>query len=354
MSGPEVTVLVVAHARREFLFDALRSVGNQRIDRRSYEVVLAADLSDPDLDRVCEEERIVRLSPEPGNWGEWVAKALPHCQGRVVCFLDDDDLFEPEKVGAVLAAFATRERLGYYHNRSRRFGTASRSVPSGSFHRLARPYGPAGGWLSDGEKTRARSRALFWQGGGFNLSSIAVRRELLDPILPELERIEASHSLALFYAALLGPWDLFFDPAPLTRYRIHDGNWSATPGTELRYQWPRLEHDAPVLLRDARRIAHRVETSRDPRVSSAPVRSVEARCRLVRSFGPEPAPSRARLVALGQYLARTPPTIAWDQRGLVALGTWNLWDPSRPYRWLSRAEGPQRNGAGPSVGNARG
>lgn len=354
MAAPEVTVLVVAHARRGYVAEALRSVGRQRLDRRSYEVVLATDLSDPELDRVCVEEGVVRVEPTPGNWAEWVSAALPSCRGRVVSFLDDDDLLEPEKVGAVLAAFRAREGLGYYHNRVRRFTSADPPVPPRDPPRRSALYGPHGGLLPNREKTGARSRALFWQGGGFNTSSIAVRRELLDSALPELRQIEASHSLALFYAALLGPWDLYFDPAPLTRYRIHGANWSATPGTGLRSQWHRLEHDAPVLLRDARRIARRIEDSENPRVSSAPVRSVEARCRLLQTLGPEPASARSRIGALVRYVARTPPAAAWGQRGLLALGTWNLWAPSRPYRWLTRDEGLRGSGARASVGDARG
>lgn len=331
MSTASVSVLIVAYDRLEYVGEALRSVGRPPSDGSS-EVLLLTNQISPTVERICEEGsvRIVRL--EAGCWGEWVLAALPKCRGEVLAFLDDDDLFEPGKVAAVASAFSDRPSLGYYHHRVSPFG------PKGS---IGHPLGPTAGRLTDGEKTAPRIDRLFWQLGGFNLSAIAVRRDLLASIPDLLRDLRVGHALALFYAGSIGPWDLEFDPAVRGRYRVHEGNQSIPSGTSLFADWSKSTASAATVARDADRIARYVEQQGDDRVSARPVRAVGARSRLIATLGDPRASRRAVLRAFAEFIGASPPRVTLDHRALVAVSSLSLLAPKWADRWAAGRSGPE-------------
>lgn len=331
MSTVSVSVLIVAYDRLDYVEAALRSVGQPPSDGSS-EVLLLTNRITPRVERICEEGsvRIVRLGA--GSWGDWVLAALPECRGDVLAFLDDDDLFEPGKVAAVASAFSHRPSLGYYHHRVSPFG------PAGS---IRRPLGPTAGPVTDGEKTVPRIDRLFWQLGGFNLSAIAVRRELLASIPELLRDLRVGHALAMFYAGSTGPWDLEFDPAVRSRYRLHEGNQSIPSGTSLFADWSKSTASAAIVARDADRIAQYIEQHGDGRISARPVRAVAARSRLIATLGDSRASRRAVLRAFVGFLGTSPPRITLDHRALVAVSSLSLLEPTWGDRWATSRSGPQ-------------
>jgi glycosyltransferase involved in cell wall biosynthesis len=335
---PEITVVVVAHDRSDFVEEALASVAAQDIDPMLFEVVLCTNLPRGDLGANLGRVRWVRLDLGPGNWGEWVRAALPRCRGEILCFLDDDDRFEPRKLTSLHSVFRAHPSVGYYHNRVQRFvdGSASAGYPSTP---RRPPEGPVCGLVEDHGKSRRLVDRLFWNEGGFNASAMAVRREVLESLGPVVSELEVGHSLALFYAAALGPWDLFFDPLPLTDYRVHSANSSVPSGSDLRREYyGAVEHGGPV-IRDAARIARFIETHREGRFSSAPVRSVGMRTRLLRTLGSPDVSRRQLFRQVAEYLSLTPVRLASNQRGMLAMAALGLLLPRLPDAWL-RGQAP--------------
>lgn len=336
MSGPRITVLIVAYRRGGFVRDAVRSVVAQSLDRSLFEVVLLTNVPDLDLGSTGEVGGVTLVNMPPGNWGEWVDTALPQCHGEVLCFLDDDDLFEPEKLASVRAAFERHPSVGYLHNRVTRFIEGPSASPISPTRGGERPVGPDCGLIEGRQKTRSVIDRLFWDAGGFNASAIAVRREVLTSLGPLHAELELGHPLALFYAAALGTWDMYFDPAPLTRYRIHSDNRSAPAGSGLRSEARRARADGPAVARDAERIARFIDSDPRRRLSSAPVRSVGTRARLLQALG-RTETSRGSLTRMvGEYLAYTPLSSMVDNRWMMGLALTGFLSPRLPARWLSR------------------
>ena len=54
-TSPSITVIVIAHNRREFLGEALQSIARQTLDRDRYEVLLVKDFHDSSIDALCDK-----------------------------------------------------------------------------------------------------------------------------------------------------------------------------------------------------------------------------------------------------------------------------------------------------------
>jgi hypothetical protein len=351
MTGPEITVLVTAYRRSRFLGEALRSAIDQSLDRARYEIVLLTDVEEPGLLDGLAGSGIVRPAVSQGSWGDWVVAALPECRAPIIGFLDDDDLFLPPKLSAALTVFRDHPRLQYYHNRIEPFLDVSGGGGPGPAGVGRRLIGPSVGLVEDRAKERRRSARLFWDRGGFNASAMVVRRELIEGNAPFLRSLIGGQPLALFYAALAGSGDLYFDERALSRFRRHPGNRSTPTGSALVAEWRRAAHPDPdgiqdtsaAISSDAERIARFVE-GRDPgRIASRPIRSVAARSRLVAALAGSPPGRGAIARAFGGYVGLTPPWVLARHRGLLLATGLGIVRADLAGRWLERrSRGPSR------------
>jgi hypothetical protein len=352
MTEPELTVLVTAYRRSRFLAEALRSAIDQSLDRARYEIVLLTNVEEPGLFGRLAGSGIVRPPVSEGSWGDWVVAALPHCRAPLIGFLDDDDLFLPQKLSAVLSVFREHPTIQYYHNRIDPFLDSPTGGGSNAPGGRTRLIGPTVGLVEDRGKDRRRSARLFWERGGFNASAMVVRRELIEGSAPLLRSLLGGQPLALFYAALAGSGDLYFDGRALTRFRRHPGNRSTPTGSALVAEFRRAAHPDPAgihdtsaaISADAERIARFVETNDPVRIASRPIRSVAARSRLVAALA-DSRPGRGAIAqAFGTYVRLTPLRVLARHRGLVMAAGLGLVRADLAGRWL------ERRGPGPAPG----
>lgn len=328
--------MVVAHDRPDYVREAVRSVAAQSLDPAQFEIVLLSNVPNLGLGPGFDTGHASQLELARGNWGEWVLSALPHFRGELLCFLDDDDLFEPGKLASVRSTFEQHPSVGYYHNRITRFVEGERPPSRPPAGAREGPIGPDVGLVRTAQKSRSMVDQLFWNAGGFNASAMVVRREVFASLGSLAIELEVGHPLALFYAAAMGPWDLFFDPAPLTRYRVHARNRSVPAGSDLRSEWRRAAENGPAIFRDSERIARFIDSDARHRFSSAPVRSVGTRARILWELA-LPHPSRWTLLrALGDYLALTPHRSMFDNRGMLGLAGAGVISPRLPRLLLDR------------------
>lgn len=105
MAGsPLFSVIVATYARPQFLEEAVGSVLAQTV--RDFECIVVDDAS-PDPARVPDDPR-VRLVRRSENGGEPAARntGIRHARGRYLAFLDDDDLFTPDRLALALEGLA--------------------------------------------------------------------------------------------------------------------------------------------------------------------------------------------------------------------------------------------------------
>jgi glycosyltransferase involved in cell wall biosynthesis len=108
-ASPLVSVIIPTHGRPAFLPEAIRSVLEQT--EQDFECIVVDDASPEPVE--VEPHPKVRLIRRPENGGPAAARntGIEHAAGRYLAFLDDDDLYEPERLTLGLKALA-RARVG--------------------------------------------------------------------------------------------------------------------------------------------------------------------------------------------------------------------------------------------------
>lgn len=212
---PEVTVIITAHSRREFLKGAVESVLKQTLDRNAYEIIVIKNFVDHDLDLFLDQSG-VRVLDCNVRLGMALSLGIQLARGEVVSFLDDDDYFLPEKLSLVRAAFTENPRLGYFHNSFAVIRGSSISVPQITTHKSGSKLLTFDPILLPDPPQLLRAPSL-----GFNLSSVSIRREWVKALLPKLEEIEAAPDGFFILSALGLGIPAVIHPQVLTLYRFH-------------------------------------------------------------------------------------------------------------------------------------
>ena len=127
--SPLVSVIIPTYMAAAYIVDTLDSVLAQSFTQ--YEILLVNDGS-PDtaaLERVLEpyRDRIIYIKQE--NRGQAGARntGLRHAQGEFVCFLDNDDQWEPEFLSFQMAVMQTHQDLAVHYCDATIFGDTRRS-----------------------------------------------------------------------------------------------------------------------------------------------------------------------------------------------------------------------------------
>ncbi len=224
-----ITVVVTAHRRQEYLPGALRSVVGQNLPRSRFEVILVRDFEDPEIERYCRQEGI-REIPLDAPIGPVFAAALREAKGRIVTFLDDDDLWVPDRLGHLADTFGRYPSVGYYHNQSQVIDSRGRPVAYRRNVDISHRASTNRTRHFDHLEREHRLQELLDASAEFNHSSIAIRRDLVLPHLADLEQISGGADTFLFFVACLSGVEIYSAPDRLTLYRLSPSNisWHST------------------------------------------------------------------------------------------------------------------------------
>ena len=316
-----VSVLVSAYGESPYLGEALASVAGQSEDAGSLEVVLLTDRHRP-LDRLPEGTRSLAgqfrevISSEPDK-GPFFTRGIRSCQGEIISFLNDDDLWLPGKVGAVRRWMEPSRTVGF-HRGGVHFYHGQRTPPPG-WHRLT---------------TRATNRPVRIRRGrnrwpadlgryalGFNDSAISVRREVLEPALPYLDRIRASEDTFFLYAALSFSDEMVYDPAPSVLYRTPSLPDPSLPPSPPHGPWPELHREFRLRVETYRILRDAVATLAPDRAEVLAMADRGVALYELLSTLTSPDPTRRRIAA----------------RALELLPSWRIYGPPMNLGLLATA-----------------
>ncbi len=230
---PEISVLVAAYGRREFLLRAVRSALEQTVPRERYEVVVVKDFHDAEIDGELGRLGVPTVDGDGEAIGGFLRRAIDASTAPWLAFLDDDDEFEPGRLARILAVSRAHPDVGFYRNRVSVIDRDGYQVPPDRWRRLEiDPYFDAAGEVHlapDGSR-RPFELGIVRSFATFNSSSMAVRRELLDGEVGEVFDRQRLPDTFLFVAALLARVGLFLDPARLTRFRSWEKSRTRSAG----------------------------------------------------------------------------------------------------------------------------
>lgn len=215
-----VSAIVMAHGRREFLRAAVDSARGQVGAPASYEVIVTKDFPDSYVDQL---PGLRVLDSTNLGTGEMIANAAEAAHGDLLAFLDDDDIWEPGKVAQVASVFGASPSLGYYGHGQSVINDAGHSAPIGGamWRRQKRLRGD----IEIPPPVSGSVAKVLWADPG-NDSSITLRREDLLGRERFLRQIRASIDTFLLWTGLLSTGGVRFSRAPLTRLRVHGDNFS--------------------------------------------------------------------------------------------------------------------------------
>lgn len=210
---PEISVIIVAYNRREYVINAIKSVLNQDLPRNFYEIILVKNFSDLEIDTYVLENKIKNVLVNDGIWGESIYAGIKESKGDIIVFLDDDDEFEPKKMSRILEVFRFESDVVYYHN----------AFDLVSFQGIL---------LKSPLYARQRKTAILTRDDHYeiikvlrqslfsNLSSVAMKRDIVLSILNHIKELSSAIDVFVFYMALDSGYKLYFDNEPLSRYYI--------------------------------------------------------------------------------------------------------------------------------------
>ncbi len=218
--APLVSVLTASYNYARYLGRALESLLAQSYPH--FEAVVCDDGSTDGSRDVAEryarrDPRIRLLAKENGGVASALNAAYRAARGEVVCLLDADDFFAPQKLARVVDGFRQRPESGLALHAMQEVDEAERAV-----RRIPFPGACETGWLA----ARVLARGGRWR--AMPASALSFRRAVAERLFPIPEpsfRSEADGFLVTL-APLLTP--VAYVPEVLAGYRLHGANLTGT------------------------------------------------------------------------------------------------------------------------------
>jgi len=243
----EISVIVTAYNRKEFLKDALESLNNQTLEKNKFEVILITNFeynTYENLNGVNLKHIIM-----DGSLGKFLHRGIAESRGEIITFLDDDDKFSNTKLERVFEVFSSRKEIIYLHNaqefidRDSNLLERPKNFPSFPNDLLLRSD------QIDSVFKTLKEFHLDLQHLFFNLSSVSVARKIFDEHSNEIKKLLANPDDLIFYVASASRGELFFTKTKLTMYRVHNSTSNVIGGyDDQRVIEQRKKHFNDIIL----------------------------------------------------------------------------------------------------------
>ena len=113
---PYISVIITAYKRKEFILGAVNSVINQSLEKSKYEIIVVKNYLDNTIDKFLNEHNIIDIYTDRIPLGAKIAYGIEKSEGEVICFLEDDDLFLPNKLEIIYSVFKENPNITFLRN----------------------------------------------------------------------------------------------------------------------------------------------------------------------------------------------------------------------------------------------
>jgi glycosyltransferase involved in cell wall biosynthesis len=221
---PFISVIIIAYNRKQFIIDAIRSVQKQTLDRGLYEIIVVKNFRDKRIDSYINKSRIKNVYLDPliaGGIGYKAIVGVKRARGKVICFLEDDDLFDEDKLKTVYKVFQNNE-VGLYHNTY--FTIYKNKVINSRYEKTGLKFE-----VDHNKRLGVNAKNAFLDSDAplGNNSSLSIRKNVVKA--NPLKKIKFAFDAALIVSAFGSEYNLIFDDKALTLYRVHGANFSLEP-----------------------------------------------------------------------------------------------------------------------------
>ncbi len=186
-----ISVIIPSYNRTDFLWNAIKSVLNQTLDKKYYEIIVVKNYNDDKMDSFINKNNIKNIFSTNKSLPGKIYEALKIASGDIISFLDDDDLFFSNKLEYVYNIFKNNENLVYYHNN----------------------YYPV--------DCKGKYKNFIENSIDFNNSCINIKKDTIN--LNKLKKISALTDTFFYLSALDYGGKKMLDKKILTYYTVHNG-----------------------------------------------------------------------------------------------------------------------------------
>ncbi len=223
-ANPYISVIIGTYYRKEYIRDAIESVFKQDMPREDYELIVFRSFKDKEIDSYLLHNNAVIIESGLLSIGEIIAKSIEAANGDVICFLDDDDIFEPGKLSKVNTLFKKNENLFFYHNNQTFCDKVGNPIIGFKRKKSPPPYIEFQNSNFKELYNKMEADNVFLDSLWFNLSSISVRKNIFSGKLDMVKKITGHSDDLMFFLTYSLPEkvSLINDVECLTIYRLHN------------------------------------------------------------------------------------------------------------------------------------
>lgn len=211
-----LSILIYTYKRKEYLLKAVDSVLSNEFDPSKFEILVVKGFKDNDIDNYLFKNGIRTLFVDDKSLGVKLARGIRECKGVFVCFLDDDDEFESDKLEIISNLLEKDDRLDFIHNSISVINEGGNTINTS-------PKENVSGSISFNPGTHQNSTLsrLIRHRGDWYLSAMCIRKSVILKVIDELDFIDQSVDKFIFYAALNFGKEMMMVDNRVTRYRLH-------------------------------------------------------------------------------------------------------------------------------------
>ncbi len=214
----KISVIITAHNRKSYLERAFKSVINQTINHELFEIIVVKNFQDEYFDNYATAKgaKLILVPPE-SIVGYDMYTGMTESTGNIVCFLDDDDVFDQNRLERIFSIF-TDNSISYFRNSQFYLDDNDNIIQRNFKFELHQDT------LLDTRVMRAKLSYLDRIKAGFNLSSMAFDRKIVGK--NELEFMKSyliqSTDTFIFSCAICSEGTIYLSKEKLTGYRLND------------------------------------------------------------------------------------------------------------------------------------
>ncbi len=179
-----ISVIITIYKRKEFYKEAIESALNQTLDHSHYEVIVVHHI---DIETIYNNVKYIKCNDI--SIGAQLALGIKNAKGDIISFLDDDDIFMPNKLKYVYDTFKDKN-LVYLHN-----------------------------------DYKSNDASFRNKNPDFNMSCISIRKEVINE---NLDKIYLLPDTLMYLSAIDSGKKLLISNEKLTLYRVQGSNISIT------------------------------------------------------------------------------------------------------------------------------
>lgn len=209
---PLVSVVINNYNYERFISQAIDSTLNQTYPR--IEVIVVDDGSSDNSQQIIAQygDKIVSVLKKNGGQASTFNAGFAASKGEIICFLDSDDVFLPEKVAEVVAAFTEHQDISWCFHNQKWVDENTQPLPKTSTQRSSQEC-----------DFRASMQTGKLPPPLPATSALCFKKSLLQQILPMFESEGASADRYLKYVAVALERGFFLGKV-LALHRIHGNN----------------------------------------------------------------------------------------------------------------------------------